>query len=369
MDSNIISSIDFSVLFVDFNYAGYVNDFQRMFIVETVGCSNSLTANCPAKNQWPNPSIPNSPADHNQSLSYLFGLSAFHITKHADAKWVFDQGNLLNLANSYYQSPSIIWANMSVFIVSKTDCDDNAKFFDPTTMKTCETSCTGLVYINNFNSPTKICKSCHYSCQPGFCADETINKCNQCDINKARFNDSNPPDFKCICSPGYIDMGAEQCMPCNKYVIGCINCNSPTNCILCDASKGFNPTPTTPNKCSCNAVTKYVSLEGVCRSTYGCMNYFNDPIKGWTCVACNLTLNLFMDNYTCSCTAGYTMIVNPDGTKFCQLNTAVCGDGIRMISEPCDDKNLVNDDGCSDICKIETNFLCFGDLLLTSFCL
>ena len=33
MDQNIVSSIDFSVLIVDFNHAGYVNDFQRMFIV------------------------------------------------------------------------------------------------------------------------------------------------------------------------------------------------------------------------------------------------------------------------------------------------------------------------------------------------
>lgn len=82
------------------------------------------------------------------------------------------------------------------------------------------------------------------------------------------------------------------------------------------------------------------------------MNYFNDPVKGWTCVACNLTLNLFVDNYTCSCITGYSMIINPDGTKFCQITPAVCGDGVRVASEPCDDKNLNNGDGCSATCTI-----------------
>ncbi len=47
----------------------------------------------------------------------------------------------------------------------------------------------------------------------------------------------------------------------------------------------------------------------------------------------------------------------------------VCGDGIRTVSEPCDDFNNVNDDGCDDNCQIEPGFLCFANLRETSFCL
>jgi len=33
----------------------------------------------------------------------------------------------------------------------------------------------------------------------------------------------------------------------------------------------------------------------------------------------------------------------------------ICGDGIKKDSEQCDDGNLIDGDGCSRICKIETN--------------
>ncbi len=36
----------------------------------------------------------------------------------------------------------------------------------------------------------------------------------------------------------------------------------------------------------------------------------------------------------------------------------VCGDGIRESGENCDDGNVVDGDGCSSICKLETGFIC-----------
>jgi cysteine-rich repeat protein len=38
----------------------------------------------------------------------------------------------------------------------------------------------------------------------------------------------------------------------------------------------------------------------------------------------------------------------------------VCGDGLLASNEQCDDKNPVNGDGCSSICKIEPFFTCSG---------
>ena len=47
----------------------------------------------------------------------------------------------------------------------------------------------------------------------------------------------------------------------------------------------------------------------------------------------------------------------------------VCGDGKRTSNEPCDDANLVDGDGCSAQCTIESGFVCpFNQLLKTSQC-
>ena len=32
---------------------------------------------------------------------------------------------------------------------------------------------------------------------------------------------------------------------------------------------------------------------------------------------------------------------------------AICGDGIVVLEEECDDGNIINKDGCSSTCKIE----------------
>jgi len=50
------------------------------------------------------------------------------------------------------------------------------------------------------------------------------------------------------------------------------------------------------------------------------------------------------------CTGG--SITNP---KTC---TEKCGDGIITTSEQCDDSNLVNLDGCSSLCTVETGWTC-----------
>jgi cysteine-rich repeat protein len=43
----------------------------------------------------------------------------------------------------------------------------------------------------------------------------------------------------------------------------------------------------------------------------------------------------------------------------CEL---ICGDG-RVITEACDDGNVLNGDGCSSICALEADFSCTGGSL------
>ena len=40
--------------------------------------------------------------------------------------------------------------------------------------------------------------------------------------------------------------------------------------------------------------------------------------------------------------------------------SAICGDGIVVSSEGCDDANSNNGDGCSSACQVESNYICNG---------
>jgi len=38
----------------------------------------------------------------------------------------------------------------------------------------------------------------------------------------------------------------------------------------------------------------------------------------------------------------------------------VCGNGIKTLTEGCDDLNLANNDGCSSVCQVESGYTCSG---------
>jgi cysteine-rich repeat protein len=50
-----------------------------------------------------------------------------------------------------------------------------------------------------------------------------------------------------------------------------------------------------------------------------------------------------------SCTCGGFYLPKVNGTC-----ATVCGDGVKVGAEECDDNNTVGRDGCSSLCKIET---------------
>jgi cysteine-rich repeat protein len=67
-------------------------------------------------------------------------------------------------------------------------------------------------------------------------------------------------------------------------------------------------------------------------------------------VACSLTPAITV---SCdSCTAGYGISNNN-----C---IPICGDGMIVVGENCDDGNSASFDGCNPICSVESNFICNG---------
>ena len=60
----------------------------------------------------------------------------------------------------------------------------------------------------------------------------------------------------------------------------------------------------------------------------------------------------------CESLKGYYTISNPLAReKEC---SEICGDGLNLGEFECDDGNLENGDGCSNLCKIEEGFICQG---------
>lgn len=62
------------------------------------------------------------------------------------------------------------------------------------------------------------------------------------------------------------------------------------------------------------------------------------------------------------CISGYLV----DSSNTC---APICGDGMIVGSEQCDDNNTVNGDGCSSVCAVESTFYCVGTPSVCSHCL
>lgn len=65
----------------------------------------------------------------------------------------------------------------------------------------------------------------------------------------------------------------------------------------------------------------------------------------------------------CNIEIGYDCIYNILGRQSrCEMIDlpAICGDGVLIAPEECDDGNTRNRDGCSSACRRETGFVCEG---------
>lgn len=138
------------------------------------------------------------------------------------------------------------------------------------------------------------------------------------------------------CGDGVQDPG-EQCDDHNKQDGD--GCSS-----TCTTETGFTCTGTAPTVC-----------------TAKCGNHVLD--QGEQCDDGNRTNG---DGCSSSCTAEtgylctnapYTQAGPPLSASTC---APVCGDGVMLGGEQCDDSNTANGDGCSSSCKLEQGFVCAG---------
>ncbi len=76
--------------------------------------------------------------------------------------------------------------------------------------------------------------------------------------------------------------------------------------------------------------------------------------------AANGVTFLPLSSVTLTTNARYLVIANDAGTSFQVKNLMWCSNGIIEGTESCDDGNLANNDGCSNVCAIEAGYSCSG---------
>ncbi|CAD8092486.1 unnamed protein product [Paramecium primaurelia] len=214
------------------------------------------------------------------------------------------------------------------------------------------------------------------------------NQCEQC-VPLSQFN---PITKKCECNFGYYQED-QQCLACNEP---CLSCLSNTSCLSCVATMYFDQFSC--HECQqpcyeCNSETSCIScinqtyildgdqcllrdysIQQDCEEGFELLNNQCVSICGDKLVTnkeeCDDGNNIQFDGchlcqYSCTqnCTDCYQGNCQECENNFilltngqCESNQ-ICGDGIQMDPEFCDDANTIGGDGCNN-CFIESNWKC-----------
>ncbi|KAM3134115.1 hypothetical protein pb186bvf_013736, partial [Paramecium bursaria] len=184
-------------------------------------------------------------------------------------------------------------------------------------------SCENILGLNN-----KYCKIKN-------CFDGIWTPNEQCDDNNQINRDG---CSNCMIDPQYYCLNrVNQKSQCFKCQDNCHKCSVQTNKIMCDTCyEGYFSHQNQCIKCSKLCLT--------------CQNVSTQ------CLTCIIKQQLPDLNFKCQgCDNGYYIYED--------LCNSICGDGIKVLEEDCDDGNLLLGDGCDQKCKIEVGFHCdFTDL-------
>lgn len=254
-----------------------------------------------------------------------------------------------------------------------TNCTNNTYGLNSTSNR-CQLCSTLLSNCTNCTSETN-CIVCEVSPKITL----TGGKCLYCDQAISQCILCSKSDYCTLCRDYYMAVptgSTSFCQPCHKLMAGCLICSSAKNCTTCSVGYKMiygcslvpgcvsvtlsSPTSTCTN-CS-EPEFQRTPINGTCQCTIGhlagrycteiigCTNILRNS-SGDYCVSCNSMYNFELVNSTCVCKQYYEL----HGEK-CE---EICGDGF-LFNLPCDDGNLINGDGCSSTCEIETGYICNG---------
>ncbi|CAD8148962.1 unnamed protein product [Paramecium octaurelia] len=213
------------------------------------------------------------------------------------------------------------------------------------------------------------CAPCHPSCE--YCLNSPlITMCSRCPIT--REPSQNDTVFSCNCKRGYYESNMKECLSCKNYINPPISHYCYTNCgdkivqwnedcddgndyskdecnqCIFSHSYCFNPLCTQCEMGQCrNCIDGYyLNINSHCdRCDSSCKTC---SVRANNCLSCNLQ-NEDLPCAICEIYLGYQI---KDGQC---LN--ICGDGLRVSNEQCDDGNENPGDGCFN-CLIEDGWSC-----------
>lgn len=199
------------------------------------------------------------------------------------------------------------------------------------------------------------CDECPtYDCY--YCGNNGL--CTQCN-STLDFRILNNVTNRCDPLSGYYDNGVSQAVPC--VATNCLTCTSATYCLSCPSGKFLKVTTHTCISCIANCLN--------CTSATGCTlcqpNYiFASPNCVLDCSPVANCSTCILSNATIQCTAcktGYSLMSNACST--------VCGDGIVISPQQCDDGTTTGLNGCSSNCTVQNTYFCVNSPSSCSSCI
>lgn len=181
--------------------------------------------------------------------------------------------------------------------------------------------------------------------------------CTSCD-NSSDHRQLDTSTGRCIPLDGFYESNVAVALPCDSSCRTCTAGTSSdcTGCFTGDYLSGGSCLQCMANCSSCANASYCSNCTGgmVQDGSGGCTFAYNCPTID-NCLLC--------DNSTgCSqCNSGY----NLDNSSSC---SNICGDGILVAEEECDDGNIADNDGCSSSCSVEAAHYCINTNMSTSNC-
>ena len=184
-----------------------------------------------------------------------------------------------------------------------------------------------------------------YSCIT--CSDST--SCSSCSASNNRALSASST---CDPLPGFFDNGTQLAPAC---LSPCNQCTSASACVTCvsgyfisgsacnDCSSAMTNCLTCPNATACSSC----QLGFIVNATTNLCSVV--PCYDLNCLSCPASMAVCV-----SCVQGY----QPASDGSCQT---VCGDFVVKGNEVCDDGNLIDRDGCSSSCNVDSDFSCEPD--------